>query len=101
MLHAPSAAGLANALRQAPTSVYLAKDLLRASRLPLLERTDVHVAKDLVKVHEGQRLSLVLLVRGRASASHPLIAADGYHRICASYWIDEDAPIPCRIVDLP
>lgn len=26
---------------------------------------------------------------------HPLIAADGYHRVCASYWIDENTDIPC------
>jgi hypothetical protein len=25
---------------------------------------------------------------------------DGYHRICASYQLDEDADIPCRIADL-
>jgi hypothetical protein len=30
----------------------------------------------------------------------PLIVADGYHRICASYHLDEDADIPCRITDL-
>ena len=101
VLDAPTAAALASALRDAPTSVYLAKDLLRASRLPLLERTDAHVAKDFAKVRDGKRLSPVLLVRGRASTDYPLTIADGYHRICASYWIDEDAPIPCRVVDLP
>ena len=26
--------------------------------------------------------------------------ADGYHRVCASYHLDENADIPCRIVDL-
>jgi hypothetical protein len=30
-----------------------------------------------------------------------LTIADGYHRICASYLIDENADIPCRIVDAP
>lgn len=30
---------------------------------------------------------------------HPLIVADGYHRICASYWIDENPGIPCVLVD--
>ncbi len=101
VLDPPTANALASALREAPTSLYLAKDLLRASRLALLERTNAHVAKDLAKVHEGKRLSPVLLVRGRASRDRPLLVADGYHRICASYWIDEDASIPCRIVDLP
>jgi hypothetical protein len=40
-------------------------------------------------------------VRGRLDAHVPLTVADGYHRICASYHIDEDADIPCRIVDRP
>jgi hypothetical protein len=26
---------------------------------------------------------------------------DGYHRVCASYYIDEDADIPSRMVDAP
>jgi hypothetical protein len=30
-----------------------------------------------------------------------LTIADGYHRICASYHLDEDADIPCRIADPP
>jgi hypothetical protein len=46
-------------------------------------------------------LSPVLLVRGRLDAHVPLTVADGYHRICASYHLDEDADIPCRIVDWP
>jgi hypothetical protein len=28
-----------------------------------------------------------------------MTVADGYHRICASHHVDEDADIPCRIVD--
>jgi hypothetical protein len=78
-----------------------AKDLLRASRLPLLPAGDPHVARDLKKVSRGERLSPVLLVRGRGEAAAPLIVADGYHRVCASYHLDEDADIPCRLVDLP
>jgi hypothetical protein len=78
-----------------------AKDLLRASRLPLLPPDDPHVAIDLKKVERGRRLSPVLLVRGRGSDSIPLIVADGYHRICASYHLDEDADIPCLIAELP
>jgi len=27
-----------------------------------------------------------------------VIVADGYHRLCAVYQIDEDAWIPCKIV---
>ena len=33
--------------------------------------------------------------------STALTIADGYHRICASYHLDENEDIPCRMVDLP
>ena len=75
---------------------YKAKDILRAAGLPLLPLDDPEVAKDLAKVKAGTKLSPVLLVRG-----DPLWVADGYHRICASYHLDEDAEIPCRIVTRP
>jgi len=51
-------------------------------------------------VASGQRLSPVLLVRGQAKKGLPLLVADGYHRICASYHLNENADIPCRLVDL-
>jgi hypothetical protein len=72
---------------------FMAKDILRASTLPLLASNDHEVAKDLSKAKSGTKLSPVLLVRGT-----PLWIADGYHRVCASYHLDEDAAIPCRIV---
>ena len=88
-----------SALRATPVVHRKAKDLLRASNLPDLPPDNVHVAKDLAKVKTGRLLSPVLLVGGRRDAGVPLTIADGYHRICASYHIDEDAVIPCRIVD--
>lgn len=78
-----------------------AKDLLRASRLPLLDAEDPEVVKDLRKVRLGERLSPVLLVRGTLGSDVSMTVADGYHRICASYHLDEDADIPCRIADPP
>jgi len=45
-------------------------------------------------------LAPILLVRGGLKDSRHLVVADGSHRICASYHIDEDRPVPCRIVDL-
>ena len=74
-----------------------AKDLLRASRLDLLPRDDPEVKRDLKKVAAGERLSPVLVVR--SGGGSPLIVADGYHRICASYHLDEDTEIPCRVGD--
>jgi hypothetical protein len=88
-------------LMNAPLSHRQAKDLLRSSELPLLPQTNFHVAKDLEKVKNGQLLSPVLLVRGDAMRAAPLVVADGYHRICASYVMNEDEDIPCRLVDRP
>jgi len=85
---------LARALQRSTTlEHFLAKDILRASGLPLLPAEDPEVAKDLAKVRASTRLSPVLLVRGT-----PLWVADGYHRVCASYHVSENAPVPCRIV---
>lgn len=95
------AGAIAKLFISAPTLIYEAKDLLRASQLPMLARENAHVAKDLAKVKDGHKLSPVLLVRGKFLKNRYLIVADGYHRVCASYWIDENAQIPCRLVDAP
>ena len=73
-----------------------AKDILRASRLDLLGEDHKHVASDLRKAASGAALSPILLLRG--DDENPLIVADGYHRVCASYWIDENTDIPCVLV---
>ena len=92
---------LVKTLRGVPVVHRKAKDLLRASGLELLPETNEHVKKDLAKVADGQRLSPVLLIRGDLSVGAPLTVADGYHRICASHHLDEDADCPCRIADYP
>jgi hypothetical protein len=96
-----SATAIVEQLRAAPIRHWKAKDLLRASGLVLLPADNPHVSSDLKKVDKGQKLSPVLLVRGRLFASHPLTVADGYHRICASYHLDENADIPCRMAEFP
>ncbi len=89
-----SAAKLVKALRkQDGLSHFAAKDILRASGLPLLGRDDPEVVADLEKVKLGKKLSPVLLVEGS-----PLWVADGYHRVCASYHLNEKTELPCRIV---
>ena len=101
LITSPSPAkALARRLRGAPITHLKAKDLLRASRLPLLAPDNFHVAKDLKKVADGRLLSRALCLRGILGAHIPLIVADGYQRICAIYHLDEDANIPCCIVDL-
>ena len=89
------------ALRKAALETRKAKDLLRSSQLPLLPADNIHVAKDLAKIKAGTKLSPVLVVRGDLSTGRSLTVADGYHRICASYHVAEDADIPCRMADLP
>ncbi|MFI5068495.1 MAG: hypothetical protein ACHP9Z_31565 [Streptosporangiales bacterium] len=89
-----AAAKLVKALRTKQTlQHYAAKDILRAAGLPLLAPGDSEVAADLGKVKAGKKLSPVLLVEGI-----PLWVADGYHRVCASYHLNEKTPVPCRMV---
>ncbi len=87
-------------MRHGTVTLYKAKDILRAARLPLLGKKNPHVASDLEKIHTGQALSPILLVRGDISRSRPLQIADGYHRVCACYRTDENTDIPCVVVDL-
>ena len=91
-------ASMVAALQQAPVATKKAKDLLRAARLPLLADDNAHVAADLDKVRKGVALSPVLVIRGDLVKGLPAQIADGYHRICASYHVDENTEIPCRIV---
>jgi hypothetical protein len=98
LLCTPAAAGkLISGLRKSPALTRSAKDLLRASRLPLLAKDDPHVGNDLDKIRKGKPLAPVLLVRGNIAKGSPLVIADGYHRICAVWHFDENAPISCRM----
>ena len=75
---------------------FKAKDIFRASGLSLLGVSNSHVERDWEKIRAGVALSPILLVRDEARGR--LVVADGYHRMCAVYRLDEDADIPCRIV---
>jgi hypothetical protein len=85
------------ALRAAPIVHRKAKDILRASGLDLLPRDNPHVAADLAKIDDKKPLSPVLIVRGELAAGRAAQIADGYHRVCASYHVDENTDIPCRL----
>lgn len=85
-------------LRHAPLVELKAKNVMRASGLPLLPRDNFYVARDLKKIRKGKPMSPVLLVCGDLRRGIPLTIADGYHRICASRHIDENVLIPCRVV---
>jgi len=73
-------------LRTAEPERWKAKDILRASGLPLLPSDTTHVAADFRRVKSGKPLSQVLLVRGELSAGLLLQVADGYHRVRASLY---------------
>ena len=87
---------LVGMLRRAPISRFKAKDIFRASGLSLLGISNAHVENDRKKIRSGKELSPLLLVRDTANGK--LVIADGYHRLCAVYSLDEDVLIPCRIV---
>jgi hypothetical protein len=89
---------LLDKFRKARTITRAAKDLLRASELPLLGVDDPHVDEDLKRIHKAKALPPVLLIRGNMLRGVPLVVADGYHRICAICHYDESAPISCRLI---
>jgi hypothetical protein len=89
---------LVSALKSAPVAHCMAKDILRASGLPLLPEDDVHVAKDLAQIRAGNPLSPCLMIRGKIHNCQQAQIADGYHRVCASYYTDENTDIPVKIV---
>lgn len=88
-------ARLVASLRKSKVVAFKAKDIFRASGLSLLGVSNSHVEKDRRKIRKGEKLSPLLLVRNPKSGS--VVVADGYHRLCAVYGVDEDALVPCKI----
>jgi hypothetical protein len=88
-------------LRNGPTVSRRAKDLLRASGLADLPAENSSVARKLKDLKQGKLLSPVLCLRGDLHDAALLTIADGYHRVCASYLLDEGTDIPCRLAELP
>lgn len=83
-------------LKLAKVQTFKSKDIFRASNLSLLGISNSHVKKDKKKITDGKSLSPLLLVRDKINGK--VIIADGYHRMCAVYWFDEAAIIPCKII---
>ena len=88
--------GLVKKLKDAKVIQFKAKDIFRASGLSLLGVSNSHVTKDQQKIKEGKALSPLLLVRDPQNSK--VVIADGYHRLCAVYSVNEDEMIPCKIV---
>jgi hypothetical protein len=84
-------------LRGAMSGSWRAKDILRASRLPLLGESDsAEVAEKLEKVRNREPISPILLVM--LAPGQVTQIADGYHRTCAAYLVNEDTLVPGRIL---
>src|SRR6516225_5917151 len=64
-----TAAAYAAKLRKAPVSGFKAKDIFRASGLSLLGVSNSHVEKDRKKIHDGRKLSPLLLVRASTTGT--------------------------------
>jgi hypothetical protein len=90
-------ARIEDSLKAATIELVKAKDVIRASGLPLLDRSNFHVKRDLKKIVDKKVLSPILLVRGDGAHHLNLTIADGYHRACAVYWNNEDDFIHARI----
>jgi hypothetical protein len=88
------AAIITKKLKKAKTIHKKAKDILRASQSSLLDKDNIHVRENIKKSKKGIKLSPILLVRN----NQKLIIADGYHRLCAIYYLSEDLKVPCRLV---
>jgi hypothetical protein len=99
LLPEPALDGVIAQLRAAPAGSWRAKDILRASRLPLLKPTQsAEVAEKAAKIRDKVALSPILLVVLRPDVVAQI--ADGYHRTCAAFLADEDTLVPGRIVVL-
>jgi hypothetical protein len=87
---------LVGKLKRAGITEFAAKDIFRATELPFLGSSNIHVDRFRRLIILKQPISPLLLCRD-AGHGKPIIA-DGYHRLCAVYTFDEDAMIPCQII---
>lgn len=96
LLYGPKKArGYSKNLAKANLAKYAARDLLRASETPVAEVQAFDWAKQRSEITAGTPMSPILLIR-QENGGH-LIVADGFHRLCAVFSIDQDALIPCFV----
>ena len=82
-------------LNKLPIQSFKAKDILRASGLQLLPENNIKVKSKEKKINDGNPLSPIILVLTEPGKN--LVIADGYHRVCAVFYENQDAEIPCII----
>ena len=86
---------LTKKLKRTRLSEYFAKDILRASETPMAEVQAFDWVKQNNEINAGTPLSPILLVRD--VSGRRLIVADGFHRLCAVFAVDQEALIPCKL----
>jgi hypothetical protein len=88
--------GVIDDLRRAPLGSWLAKDILRSAGLPPWKpKQSTEVRAELKKIKAKKAVSPVLLVGGLRA---DLVIADGYHRVSAAFHVDEETPVPGRLL---
>jgi hypothetical protein len=97
---AAQARKLVTKARRTARTEHVAKDILRACKLPLLPTDELHVAENLKKIRKGKPMAPVILVRGDLRTGLSLVIGDGYHRLCAACHADEDTPVAVILVTL-
>ena len=75
---------------------FKARDILRASQNELKPETNEDVREQFVKIFNGEPLAPILLVR----KDQKLFIADGYHRMCAAYYLDKESKVHCVAVGI-
>lgn len=99
LIYSPSKCrSIVNELQYAEISHFKVKDIFRASGLAILGKENYHVRKNLKKIKNKENMVPLLLVRD--SLHGKVIIADGYHRMCSCYTVNEDELIPCKIISI-
>lgn len=97
LLYTPKKARLcATKLKRTEMSQYAAKDILRASGISFTDIRAFDWTKQQKEISQGTQLSPILIVR-QENGGH-LVVADGFHRLCAVFTLDQEMIVPCKIV---
>lgn len=96
LIFAPKeAAEITARLRKAPVTQQVARDVLRAAVSSMIGISESDEERD--RILAGQEVSPLLLVSHTATGR--VIVADGFHRLCTVFKIDQTSMVPCKIVD--
>jgi len=94
LMSAKDAAAAARQLRKAPIVHYVARDVIRAAGVSPLGIGDTEEERQ--KILSGEKIAPLLLMR--APRTDRVVVADGFHRLCTVYRLDEQASVPCKSV---